>query len=57
MRKGAGGGLVCEGEQIEVIEVTVEEVKELLSKSHVQSPPWTLYGMMWFLYQKLPTIS
>lgn len=56
MHKGSGGGLAHEGELIEVVEVTVDDAKRVLAEQYLKSPPWTLYGMMWFLNIKLPLI-
>jgi UDP-sugar diphosphatase len=53
MRKGPGGGLAHEGEFIEVIELSVDEVKTFVDSKNVKCPPWTLYGVMWFLTNKL----
>ena len=52
MRSGSGGGLAEEGELIEVVEMTVEEVKQLLAEPEVNLTPFALYGLMWFLAHK-----
>jgi UDP-sugar diphosphatase len=49
----SGGGLVEEGEMIEVIEMSVNEVRRLISKEDINSPPFTLYGIQWFLRNKV----
>ena len=52
-RVGAGGGLEEEGEMIQVVELTVEEVEELLRKDSVTSPVGLLYGVTWYLQNRL----
>ena len=52
MKCGSGGGLAEEGELIEVVEMTVEEVKKLLAEPEVSATPVALYGLMWFLAHK-----
>ena len=52
MKCGSGGGLAEEGELIEVVEMTVEEVKKLLAEPEVNATPVALYGLMWFLAHK-----
>ena len=52
MKSGSGGGLAEEGELIEVVEMTVEEVKKLLAEPEVNATPVALYGLMWFLTHK-----
>ena len=52
MKTGAGGGVAAEGELIEVVEMTVGEVKRLLAEPEVNAIPVTLYGLMWFLAQQ-----
>ena len=44
---GSGGGLAEEGELIEVVEMTVEEVRKLLAEPEVNATPVALYGLMW----------
>ena len=48
-RISSGGGLSEEGEMIEVVELTLEEVKDLLRQDCVNCPTFTLYGLQWFL--------
>jgi hypothetical protein len=57
MRKGPGGGLVAEGEMIEVVEVSLDSAKNILAGKFLKSPPWTLYGILWFLNIKLPSLN
>ena len=52
MKTGAGGGVAAEGELIEVVEMTVGEVKRLLAEPEGNAPPEALYGLMWFLAQQ-----
>ena len=46
------GGVAEEGELIEVVEMTVDEVKRLLAEPEVNATPVALYGLMWFLAHK-----
>ncbi|KAA0186719.1 hypothetical protein HAZT_HAZT007852 [Hyalella azteca] len=48
----AGGGLAAEGELIEVVEMSIEEARQLLKQKAVQSPGEFLFGLMWFLANK-----
>ena len=50
---GEGGGLVEEGEMIKVVEMTVEEARELLTRDNVRSPVGLLYGVSWYLQNRL----
>ena len=52
-RMGEGGGLLEEGEMINVVEMTVKEVEEYLAKETVNSPVGFLYGVTWYLQNKL----
>ena len=52
-RKGPGGGLLEEGELISVVEMEVEEVRSLLAKPRVNSPMGFLFGVQWFLANRL----
>ena len=52
MRVGTGGGLAEEGELIEVVELSVAEVKNMLVEPEVNASAVTLYGLMWFLNHK-----
>ena len=52
-RVGKGGGLLEEGEMINVVEMTVKEVEEYLAKETVNSPVGFLYGVSWYLQNKL----
>ena len=48
-----GGGLLEEGEMIRVVEMTVKEVKEYMAKETVNSPVGFLYGVTWYLQNRL----
>ena len=50
---GEGGGLVEEGEMIQVVEMTVEEARELLTRDSVRSPVGLMYGVSWYLQNRL----
>ena len=54
---GSGGGLVEEGEMIDVVEMTVEQVKDYLTKETVNSPVGLLYALQWYLSNRLPNIK
>lgn len=47
-----GGGAESEGELIEIIEMSVDEVKNYVNSEEVQSPPCFLNGVSWFLANK-----
>lgn len=53
---GRGGGV--EDEIIEVVELTIPEVRDLLKQgtSHA-SPPAFLFGLLWFLTNKAPKFN
>lgn len=48
----SGGGVVDDGEWVEVIEMSIDEVKSYLAQEEVNSPTFTLYGLHWFLSNK-----
>ncbi|XP_017879821.1 uridine diphosphate glucose pyrophosphatase-like [Ceratina calcarata] len=52
MHTHPGGGAASEGELIEVVELSIPEVKEYINSEEVQSPPSLLYGITWFLLNK-----
>ena len=45
-------GVVEDGEMVEVVEMSIEEVKAYLQKEEVNCPTFTLYGLQWFLSNK-----
>ncbi|KAL0102677.1 hypothetical protein PUN28_018173 [Cardiocondyla obscurior] len=47
-----GGGDEAEGELIEVVELSVPELKDYIRSKKVQSPSSFLYGVSWFLLNK-----
>ncbi|CAK9814034.1 Uridine diphosphate glucose pyrophosphatase NUDT14 [Anthophora quadrimaculata] len=47
-----GGGAASEGELIEVVELSIPEVKKYINSEEVQSPSCFLYGVSWFLANK-----
>ncbi|KZC06530.1 PREDICTED: uridine diphosphate glucose pyrophosphatase-like [Dufourea novaeangliae] len=47
-----GGGAASEGELIEVVDMSIPEVKEYIDSEELQSPPSFLYGFTWFLLNK-----
>lgn len=50
MKVAAGGGV--EDENIEVIEMTIPEIKKYISQNSILSPGSFLFGIYWFLYNK-----
>ncbi|XP_076659378.1 uridine diphosphate glucose pyrophosphatase NUDT14 [Halictus rubicundus] len=52
MRTHPGGGAAFEDELIEIVEMSIPEVKEYINSKEVQSPPSFLYGVTWFLLNK-----
>ena len=52
-RVSSGGGVAAEGEMIEVVELTLDEVKDYLKTPNINSPTFTLYGLQWFLLNKV----
>ena len=52
-RVSSGGGVAAEGEMIEVVELSLDEVKEYLKRLNINSPTFTLYGLQWFLLNKV----
>ncbi|XP_011159704.1 uridine diphosphate glucose pyrophosphatase NUDT14 [Solenopsis invicta] len=47
-----GGGDESEGEVIEIVELSVSELKDYIRLKEVQSPASFLYGVSWFLLNK-----
>lgn len=54
MKKTEGGGLQAEGELIDVVEMSIPEVRELLNQECVNCPGGFLFAIMWFLQNKAP---
>ncbi|XP_012543195.1 uridine diphosphate glucose pyrophosphatase NUDT14-like [Monomorium pharaonis] len=52
MRIYPGGGDESEGEIIEVVELSIPELKDYIKSKQVQSPVSFLYGVSWFLLNK-----
>lgn len=52
MHTRPGGGAASEGELIELVELSIPEVKEYINSEEVESPPCLLYGITWFLANK-----
>ncbi|KAG0712896.1 Uridine diphosphate glucose pyrophosphatase [Chionoecetes opilio] len=57
MKVSEGGGLEEEGELIDVVEMSVPEVKDFLSKPEVLAPAGFLYAISWFLLHKAPATT
>ena len=52
MRISKGGGLEIEGEMIDVVEMTCDEVEAYLTLKECKSPMFTIFGLTWFLNNK-----
>ena len=52
-RVSSGGGVASEGEMIDVVELHIDEIKKYLQEPDVNSPSFTIYGLQWFLLNKL----
>lgn len=53
--KGAGGGV--EDELIDVVELTLDEARDMLKQgTELTSPPAFLFGILWFLTNKAPKL-
>ena len=52
MRVDSGGGNKDEDEYIEVVEMSINQVKSLLSQTYVASPAGFLFAVQWFLAKK-----
>ncbi|XP_072396000.1 uridine diphosphate glucose pyrophosphatase NUDT14-like [Diabrotica undecimpunctata] len=50
MRVSSGGGV--DDEIIEVVEMSVEEMKKYVTQNYIKSPPSFMFCMYWFLYNK-----
>jgi len=55
MKISEGGGLADEGELIQVVEMTIPELRDYIGKGSVISPGGFLYAVMWFLMNKAPS--
>ncbi|XP_050546565.1 uridine diphosphate glucose pyrophosphatase NUDT14-like [Daktulosphaira vitifoliae] len=54
MKVSEGGGLASEGEDIEVVEYTIPQIKDFVTQSEVlNSSTSFLFGLMWFLANKI----
>lgn len=56
MKISKGGGNICEGEFIEVVEMTIPEVQSMIYDESIPRAASFLFGIMWFLDQKVPNI-
>lgn len=50
MRVDVGGGV--DEEMIDIVEMSVDDVKAYISQEHVRSPPSFMFCIYWFLYNK-----
>ncbi|XP_028132041.1 uridine diphosphate glucose pyrophosphatase NUDT14 [Diabrotica virgifera virgifera] len=50
MKVSSGGGV--DDEIIDVVEMTVEEMKKYVTQNYIKSPPSFMFCMYWFLYNK-----
>lgn len=54
MKISEGGGLANEGEDIEVVEYTIPEIRDIVTRSKVLNGSSSfLFGIMWFLTNKI----
>ena len=53
----SGGRVASEGELIDVVEMTISQIKEYISSDYVNSPGGFLFAVMWFLQNKAPKSS
>ncbi|KAF6199176.1 hypothetical protein GE061_007201 [Apolygus lucorum] len=51
MRTAPGGGI--DDEMIEIVELSVEETKKMLSEDTIIAPPELFWGLTWFLLNKV----
>lgn len=56
MRINQGGGLVDEGEVIDVVEMSIPEAEAYAEALDNLSPPGFLFGLLWFLKNKSTTL-
>ncbi|KAM0729895.1 Uridine diphosphate glucose pyrophosphatase NUDT14 [Formica fusca] len=47
-----GGGAESEGELIEVVELSIPELRDYMKSKEIQSPSSFLFGVSWFLFNK-----
>lgn len=54
MKISEGGGLVQEGEDIEVVEYSIPQIRDIVTQSEVLNGSSSfLFGVMWFLTNKI----
>jgi len=54
MKVSDGGGLAHEGEDIEVVEYTIPQIRDIITQSEVLNGSSSfLFGLMWFLANKI----
>ncbi|KAL5240257.1 hypothetical protein ACI65C_007667 [Semiaphis heraclei] len=54
MKVSEGGGLANEGEDIEVVEYTIPQIRDIITQSEVLNGSSSfLFGLMWFLTNKI----
>lgn len=54
MKISEGGGLANEGEDIEVVEYSIPEIRDVVTRSEVLNGSSSfLFGVMWFLTNKI----
>ena len=52
MKVNAGGGLESEGEMIDVVELSIEDARNMIQATEVTSPIAVLFAFMWFFRYK-----
>lgn len=51
MKVDVGGGV--DEEMIDIVEMSVDDLKKYISQEHVRSPPSFMFCVYWFLYNKI----
>lgn len=52
MRTHKGGGLVEEGEMIDVVDIPVSEAMDFIMDDKVNKPVGMMFGVLWFFQNK-----
>ncbi|XP_056642901.1 uridine diphosphate glucose pyrophosphatase NUDT14-like [Diorhabda sublineata] len=55
MKVSAGGGV--DDEIIEVVEMTVGDIKKYVTQDYIKSPPSFMFAIYWFLYHKQNNVN
>lgn len=57
MKIGDGGGNAIDGEDIEVVYLTISEAEHMVLDGNIQRPAGLMFAVQWFLYVHLPKIA